>query len=278
MAEQLNRKGALRIEMRERDRCVFATWRSAVVAGATPYFPSRTQCFSAMSKPGPGYVALTHGPDGDLATFELFTKGKGCIWKYTVGPDETCTEYVLSSGSGSTARIVFRDPDGKCVEYVLSSGIEPPDRFVFPNMESLTQYCRKQATKRAVDKDHYDMIRGLETADREASYPRGICDMMGDLRVTSDREAASYDGGRPLVLLPPPPVNRNTKPGVNRVARETHGDRPVVRRELKPPTGTRELEEGYPYPPPRRSAGERGVSRAEWTGSDEYEWLAAYRD
>lgn len=278
MTEQLDRKGALRIKRREREACVFATWRGAVVAGATPYFLGRNQCFSAMAKKGTGYIALTYGPDGDITTFELFTKGKGCIWKYTVGPDETCTQYILSSGSGSTDRLVFRDPDGKCVEYVLSSGIEPPDRFVFPNMESLMRYCRKQATERAVDKDHYDMIRGLETADRDASYPRGICDMMGDLQVTSDREAASYDGGRRLVLPPPPPVNRNTKPAVNWVARETHGDRPVVRRELKPPTGTRELEEGYPHPPPRRSPGERGVSRAEWTGSDEYEWLAAYRD
>ncbi|KAL4009177.1 hypothetical protein ACER0C_003029 [Sarotherodon galilaeus] len=240
-----------------------------------------------MAKRGPGYIALTHGPDGDLATFELFTKGKGCnkgkgcIWKYIVGPDETCTEYVLSYGSGSTDRIVFPDPDGKCVEYVLSSGIEPPDRFVFPNMELLMRYCRKQATERSVDKDHYDMIRGLEKADRDAwSRDQGICHMMGDLQVTSDRNAASYDGGlRPVKPTSPPLVNRKNKPSLDRVERDTHGDRAVVRKSLKPPSRTRELEEGYPQPAPRHTPGERGVSRAaEWTGSKEYEWLAAYRD
>lgn len=269
--------------MRERDMCAFASWRSAVVAGATPYFLSRTQCFSAMAKQEPGYIALTHGPDGDLATFELFTKGKGCdkgkgcIWKYTVDPDETCTGYVLSSGSGSsTERLVFRDPDGKCAEYVLSSGIEPPDRFVFPSMESLMRHCRKQAIERSVDKDHYDMIRGLETANRDASSPRGICDMMGTLQVASDRDDASYDGRlRPVTPTLPPLVNRKNKPSLDR---DTHEDRPAVRRSLKPPSRTRELEEGYPQPPARRPPGERGVSRTEWTGSKEYEWLAAYRN
>lgn len=82
MTEQLHRTGALRLKTSERDALLFATWRNAVVGG-TSYFMNRQTLFAAMAKKETRYVALTHGPTGNLTTFELFVKGKGVVEIYS---------------------------------------------------------------------------------------------------------------------------------------------------------------------------------------------------